>query len=345
MVKLGYDTVYSGAQMSLPIKDIQRAEELGFDSVWACESYGSDAFIPLAYIAAHTKRIRLGTGVAQLAARTPANFAMVIQTLEELAGRGRVVAGLGVSGPQIVEGWYGQPWGKPNPRLRDYVAIVRKILRREGPVTHEGPEISLPYKGPGAIGLGRPLKSILHGNPNIPILLGASKPANVRLAGEIADGWIVMYVWPEDLPRELELIKQGMAKRTDGKSLKDFEIVTNLGVHITNDLKAAFEQSKKVIALYVGGMGAKEMNFHKDCMVNHGFAKEAERIQELYLAGHKDEAAAIVPDEYMDQQGLFGPPERIKERFARWRDAGFTTFRLAYPNEEAMVLMSKLVRA
>jgi F420-dependent oxidoreductase-like protein len=345
MVKLGYDTVYSGAKMSLPIKDIQRAEELGFDSVWTCESYGSDAFIPLAFIAAQTKRLRLCTGVAQLAARTPANFAMVVQTLEELAGRGRVAAGVGVSGPQIVEGWYGQPWGKPNPRLRDYVAIVRKILRREGPVTHQGPEISLPYAGPGAIGLGKPLKSILHGNPNIPILLGASKPANVRLAGEIADGWTVMHVWPEDLPREMELIKQGMAKRTDGKSLKDFEVITNVGVQITNDLKAAFADAKKATALYVGGMGAKEMNFHKDCMEQHGFAAEAARIQELFLAGRKEEAAAVVPDEYLDAQGLYGSPERIKERFPRWRDAGFTTLRLAFPNEQTMQLMSKLARA
>ena len=344
MIKLGYDTVYSGAKMSLPIKDIQLAEELGFDSVWACESYGSDAFIPLAYIAAHTKRIRLGTGIAQLAARTPANFAMVIQTLEELAGRGRVMAGLGVSGPQIVEGWYGQPWGKPNARLRDYIAIVKKILRREGPVSHEGKEISLPYTGPGSIGLGKPLKSILHGNPDIPILVGASKPANVRLAGEVGDGWIVMYVWPEDMAAELEVIKQGMAKRTDGKTLKEFEIVTNLGVHITDDLKATFDHAAKHTALYVGGMGAKDMNFHKDCMINHGFAAEAERIQELYLAGHKEEAERTVPHEYMDLQGLFGSPERIRERWPRWRDAGFTTLRLAYPDEQTMRLMTDLVR-
>ena len=345
MVKLGYDMNYSGARMELPVKAVLRAEELGFDSVWASESYGSDAFIPLAFLAAHTKKIRLGTGIAQLAARTPANFAMVVQTLEELAGRGRVVAGIGLSGPQIVEGWYGQPWGRPNVRLRDYVSIVRKILRREGPVTHDGPEIALPYTGPGSSGLGKPLKSILHGNPEIPLLIGASKPANMRLAGEMADGWIAMHVTPETLPECVALLEAGMAKRTDGKSLKDFEIVVNVGVQVTDDVKAAFAKAKPALALYVGGMGAKEKNFHKDAMVERGFGEAAERIQELFLAGHKDEAIAAVPDEYLDGSSLIGPPERIRERFPRWRDSGFTTIRLTRPREDAMELMSKLAGA
>jgi F420-dependent oxidoreductase-like protein len=341
-MKLGLDTGYSGARMALPIQTILRAEALGFDSVWASESYGSDAVTPLAYIAALTKRVRLGTGIAQLAARTPANFAMSMQTLDALAGEGRVIAGLGVSGPQIVEGWYGQPWGKPNARIRDYVAIMRKIWRREGPVTHEGPEISLPYNGPGATGLGKPLKSILHGNPDIPIVLGASKPANIRLAGEIADGLLAMHVTPDTIGPHIARLREGIAKRADGKTLKDFEIITNVGLTVTDDVKAAMDKARPMVALYVGGMGAAGVNFHKDAMIERGFAAEAERIQELFLAGRKDEAAAAVPDAFLDEAGLIGPPARIKERFMRWCDAGFTTLRFTDPTDEAMVLMSEL---
>jgi F420-dependent oxidoreductase-like protein len=343
-MKLGFDTNYSGARMELAIKAIQRAEELGFDSVWASESYGSDAITPLAYIAAHTKKIRLGTGVAQLAARTPANLAMCAQTIDALAGEGRMIVGVGVSGPQIVEGWYGQPWGKPNARLRDYVTIMRKILKREEPVTHAGPEIALPYIGPGAIGLGKPLKSILHGHPNIPIMLGASKPANLRLTGEICDGWISMHVIPDTLPPYLSLLEEGIVKRTDGKTLADFEIVASVGVVIADDLKAAFAGFRRAIALYVGGMGARNMNFHKDTMVERGFGEAAERIQELFLAGRKEEAEAAVPDDYMDSSMLVGPPARIKERFGRWRDSAFTTLRIVNPSEDVMELMSKIAR-
>ena len=344
-MKLGLDTGYSGARMALPIQTILRAEELGFDSIWASESYGSDAISPLAYVAALTKSIRLGTGVAQLAARTPANLAMTAQTLDALAGQGRMIVGLGVSGPQIVEGWYGQPWGKPNARIRDYVAIMRKIWRREGPVSHDGPEIALPYRGAGATGLGKPLKSILHGNPDIPIVLGASKPANIRLSGEIADGWLAMHVTPASLARHMANLAEGMARRTDGKTLKDFEIITNVGLVITDDVKAALDKARPVTALYVGGMGAAGVNFHKDAMVDRGFAAEAERIQELFLAGRKEEAAAAVPDEFLDEGGLIGPPARIRRRFQRWCDAGFTTLRFTAPADEAMVLMSELVRS
>jgi F420-dependent oxidoreductase-like protein len=344
VIKLGYDTGYSGAKIDLPVADIFYAEQLGFDSVWASESYGSDAFVPLAYLASQTKTLRLGTGVAQLAARTPANFAMVVQTLDALAGKGRVVGGIGLSGPQIIEGWYGQPWGKPNARLRDYVAIVKKILRREAPVVHDGSEIALPYVGPGSSGLGKPLKSILHGNPDIPILLGTSKPANTRLAGEIADGWIAMHTPPAVLPTYLAILQQGLDKRTDGKTLKDLEIVTNITVTIADDVKAAFAKSKPALALYVGGMGAKDKNFHKDAMIERGFSEAADRVQELFMAGRKDEAAAAIPDDYIDGGGLIGSPARIKERFAPWRDAGYTTLRMSGPSREAMALMAELVR-
>jgi F420-dependent oxidoreductase-like protein len=343
-MKLGLDTAYSGAHMALPIEKILLAEKLGFDSVWASEAYGSDAFTPLAYVAALTKTIRLGTGIAQIAARTPANLAMVAQTLDALAGEGRVIVGLGVSGPQIVEGWYGQPWGKPAARIRDYVAIARKIWRREGPVAHQGEEISLPYTGPGATGLGKPLKSILHGNPNIPIVLGTSTPGNIRMTGEIADGWLSMHVTPETAPGHLKTLGEGIAKRSDGKTLKDFEIITNINLTVTDDVKAALDKGRPAIALYVGGMGAQGKNFHKDAMVARGFAAEADRIQDLFLAGRKAEAEAAVPDAFLDDGALIGPPARIKQRFARWRDAGFTLLRFNNPTQEAMEVIAGIAR-
>jgi alkanesulfonate monooxygenase SsuD/methylene tetrahydromethanopterin reductase-like flavin-dependent oxidoreductase (luciferase family) len=308
-MKLGLDIGYSGAKWQLPVEMVQEAERLGFDSVWTAEAYGTDAFTPLIYLGALTKKIRLATGICQIAARTPANCAMVAQTLDHLAGEGRVVVGLGVSGPQIVEGWYGQPWGKPANRLRDYVAIMKKIWRREAPVVHDGKEISLPYTGPGSTGLGKPLKSILHGNPNIPIVLGTGKETSVRLTGEIADGWSVMRLTPVTMPPALKWLGEGLAKRKDG------------------------------------GMGAQDVNFHKDAMIDHGFGAEAERVQELFLAGRKEEAAAAIPDEYLDAQGVFGPPARIKERYAAWRDCGFTLLRVGGMSHEHMKLIADIVRA
>lgn len=341
-MKLGLDLGYSGAHMALPMEQILLAETLGFDSVWAAEAYGSDAFTPLAFIAAQTRRIRLGTGIAQLAARTPANCAMTAQTLDALAGKGRVIVGLGVSGPQIVEGWYGQPWGKPIDRLRDYVTILRKVWRREAPVVHDGPEIQLPYAGPGATGLGKPLKSILHGNPDIPVVLGASTPAAIRLSGEIADGWLSMHTTPDMLPEHLRLLGEGLARRTDGRRLQDLEIAGHANVVVIDDVRAALDAARPKVALYVGGMGAKDKNFHKDAMAARGFGAEADRIQELYLAGRKDEAAAAVPDAFIDDGALIGPPARIAERFVAWRDAGFTLLRLSDPTSEAIEVIARV---
>jgi len=343
-MKLGISVGYGGAEMTLPIKRVQRAEELGFDSVWTSETYGPDAITPLAYIAALTKRIRLGTSVAQIAARTPANLAMCAQTIDAMAGGNRMIVGLGVSGPQIVEGWYGQPWGKPNARIRDYVAIMKKIFRREGPVSHDGQEISLPYKGPGSSGLGKPLKSILHGNPNIPIFLGTSTPANIRMTAEIADGWSTMHLGPTSLKQYLPIINEGLAKRADGKTLKDFEIKAGLAVHLNNNVKEALDAVKPMIALYAGGMGAKGKNFHKDAMVARGFGDAAARIQELYLAGRKEEAAATVPDEYVDDEALVGPPARIRERWKPWLDSGMTMMTFLLPDDEALEILGEFVQ-
>ena len=342
-MKLGISLGFGGKEFKLPVEQVLRAEALGYDSVWSAETYGSDAMSPLAYLAAVTKKIRLGTGIAQLAARTPANLAMTAQTIDALAGGDRMIIGLGVSGPQIVEGWYGQPWGKPNARLRDTVAIVRKILRREGPVSHEGREISLPYTGPGSTGLGKPLKSILHGNPDIPIYLGTATPTNIRMTAEVADGWLSMHLAPDSLKKTyLPIIEEGLAKRTDGKTLDDFEIRASLSVHIAPDVQQALDAMKPMVALFVGGMGAKDKNFHKDAMVDRGYADAAERIQELYLAGHKEEAAAAVPDEYVDDECLVGPPDRIRERWQPWRDSGVTQMCFTQPSDEVVELMAKI---
>jgi F420-dependent oxidoreductase-like protein len=252
-----------------------------------------------------------------------------------------------VSGPQIVEGWYGQPWGKPNHRLRDAVAIIKKIFRREAPVSHEGFEISLPYQGPSASGLGKPLKSILHTNADLPVYLGAGRPTNIRLAGEIGDGWLTGYnKWvPGRQDHYLSLIKAGLARRSDGKALKDFPIVGTTAVHIDSDVKAALNRLKPHYALYIGGMGAKEKNFHKDNMVDRGFGEAANRIQELFYAGRRKEAEEAVPDEFVDQGALVGPPARIRQRWKLWADTGLSDLLVINPSLEVVELVGKLDHA
>ncbi|MFM7119678.1 MAG: LLM class F420-dependent oxidoreductase [Gammaproteobacteria bacterium] len=319
-MKLGLMLGYSGAEMRLPIERVQLAERLGYDSVWTAEAYGSDAITPLAYIAAHTERIRLGTAVIQLAGRTAANAAMSMATLNKLAGGNRVICGIGVSGPQIVEGWYGQPWGRPYYRIRDYVQIMKKIFKREAPVSHEGEEISLPYTGPGAMGVGKPLKSILHMNPDIPIWLGTGMESTVRLTAEIADGWLPLGYVPESAHLYEQWIAEGLAR--SGRGRDSFEVQVMSQVEVTDDVQTALNRLKPGIALYVGGMGHKSKNFHKEMMIRRGFGDAAERIQELYLAKRKDEAIAAVPDEFVDQGALVGPEARIRKRFRAWEDSG-----------------------
>jgi F420-dependent oxidoreductase-like protein len=326
----------------LPIETIQRAEALGYDAVWTAETYGADAMTPLAFIAAHTRRIKLGTSIAVLDARTPANLAMCCQTIDALAGGGRMVLGLGASGPQIVEGWYGRPWGRPNLRIRDTVEILRKIFRREGHVSHEGREISLPYAGEESSGFGKPLKSILKATPDIPILLGAETPLNMRMTGEIADGWLGFHLTPSTAPAALKTLREGIDKRTDGKTLADFEIRAMVGVVVTDDVAAALQAPKPYIALYAGGMGAKSMNFHKNSLIKRGYGEAAERIQELFLAGRKAEAAAAVPDELVDEEWLIGPRERIKQRFQPWRDCGVTNLGVRMTDPETLEMMARI---
>jgi len=339
-MKLGLALPWANPQVEVPVARVQRAEQLGFDSVWTAEIYGQDAITPLAFLAAKTERIKLGTAVIQAAARTPSATALAMATLDQLAGGGRAIAGIGLSGPQIVEGWYGQPWGSPNKRLRDYVTIMKKVLQREGPVSHDGPEIRLPYAGPGASGLGKPLKSVLHTNPDLPIFLGTGAPANVKLTAELADGWIPMGYNPESAAVFKPWLEEGLAR--SGRSWKDLHIQAGTQVILTDDVGTALRGLKPFIGFYVGGMGAKSKNFHKEMMKLRGFPEAAERIQELFLAGKRQEAFAAVPDEYVDQGALIGPRPRIAERFRAWQELGVQGLTLHTRDEGAMELMAEL---
>jgi F420-dependent oxidoreductase-like protein len=306
------------ARLDLPYDLVRRAEDLGFHSVWTAEAYGADALTPLAAIAPMTNRIKLGTAVVQLAARPPATLAMQSMTIDALAGGGRMIIGIGVSGPQIVEGWYGQPWGKPNARLRDYITILRKVIAREGPVSHEGPEISLPYTGPGAIGQGKALKSILHSPSDIPIWLASIGPRNTELCAELCDGWLPMGLptTGTDDPDVARSLRNGFARRDDALPADQFEVFTGLGVEITDDVQGWLDARRPFLATYVGGMGSASHNYHVESMARRGFPEEAARIQELFLAGRRDEAIAAMPDEYMLQGTLIGSPARIREQWA-----------------------------
>jgi F420-dependent oxidoreductase-like protein len=318
--------------------------------VWTAEAYGTDAITPLAYLAAKTERIRLGTGIMQLAGRTPAMCAMQSQTVDALAGGGRVIAGLGVSGPQIVEGWYGQPWGKPYWRLRDYIQIMRKVFERKEPVSHEGREIALPYTGEGATGLGKPLRSILHADPALPIWMGSGSEATVKLTAELCDGWLPMHFVPGRMAQFKPWVEEGFrraAKRGIDRGWHNFEIFAQVAVRVTDadGVAKALQAQKPNIALYVGGMGHRDINFHNQHMQQRGYADAAARIQELFLAGRKDEAVAAVPDEYVDEGCLIGPPDRIRARYAAWAESGITGMTIVSNHPATLKLMADLAKA
>ncbi|GAA0247733.1 LLM class flavin-dependent oxidoreductase [Cryptosporangium japonicum] len=303
-MKLGLRlNLYRSATLDVPLELVRRAEQLGYHSVWTAEAYGADALTPLAFLAAHTSRIALGTAVVQLAARPPATLAMQAMTIDALAGGNRLILGIGVSGPQIVEGWYGQPWGRPHQRLRDYVTIVRQVLDRSAPVVHSGPEISLPYAGPGALGQGTALRSILHPVAPIPIWLATGGPRNTALAAELADGWLPMGLGPSGVPPRL----------------RGLEVFTGVTVQLTEDVGGTLDAMRPLTAMYVGGMGSATHNYHRDAMARRGFPEAAEVIGELWRAGRRAEAEAAVPVEYLEQTALLGSPDRIRRRW----DAGF----------------------
>jgi F420-dependent oxidoreductase-like protein len=341
-MKLGLALGYTGATVKFPIELVKLAETLGYESVWTAEAYGSDAMTPLAWIAAQTSRIKLGTGVAQIAGRPPAMCAMQAMTVDGLAGGGRMIVGLGASGPQIVEGWYGQPWGKPYWRVKDYVEIMKKIFRREEPVTHQGREISLPYVGEGATGLGKPLRSIVHPIPDIPVYLGSGSDTMLRLAGEICDGVLPLRFVPREMPRIRRAVEEGFERAGNGKSWKNFAVEAPVGVTVTDNVAEALQAMKAGVALYVGGMGHPTVNFHKQAMERAGYADAAARIEELFRAGRKEAAAQAVPDDFVDEQSLVGSPQRIRQRFRAWEDCGLDVLHIGTTQPAALEVMAEL---
>ncbi|MGC0332298.1 F420-dependent oxidoreductase-like protein [Streptomyces sp. SAI-170] len=309
----------------------QEAERLGYDSVWTAESWGSDAFTPLAWIAAHTSRIRLGTAVAQMAARSPTATAMHALTLDHLSG-GRMMLGLGLSGPQVVEGWYGRPFPRsPLTATREYVDVVRQVLRRERPVELHGRFHPLPYDGPDATGLGRPLRPITHPlRPDLPVLLGAEGPKNIAQTTRIADGWLPLY-WSPTRP----LI--GADDLPEG-----FLVAPMAQVRVCEDVTEGLRPVKAMLGFYIGGMGHAARNFHADLMARMGYADEAHRIQDLFLAGRREEAVAAVPDAFADEISLVGPRERIAERLELWRAGPVTDLLALAPDAESLRVLAEL---
>ena len=324
-MKVGLQLGYWGAQPPTDaLERILEAERLGFDTVFTAEAWGSDAFGPLAWWGSRTSTIRLGTSIVQLSARTPASCAMHALTLDHLSG-GRMVLGLGVSGPQVVEGWYGGPFDKPLARTRAYVDIVRQVLAREAPVTSTGPHHSLPYDGPGSLGLGKPLRSITHPlRPDLPIWLGAEGPKNVALTAEIADGWLPIYYAPKVADMYRSWLAEGFARPGARSNPTDFEIAASCSVVVTGDVDAALDAMRPSLGFYIGGMGARDMNFHKQVFARMGYEAEAERIQDLFLDGRRDEAIAAVPRSLAAEISLVGSREKIRDELTTWEEAGVT---------------------
>ncbi|GAA5044720.1 LLM class F420-dependent oxidoreductase [Nocardia callitridis] len=319
------------------------AENAGFDAVFAAESWGSDAFDPLAWWGSSTHRVRLGTSVVQMSARTPAATAMHALTLDHLSG-GRMILGLGVSGPQVVEGWYGQPFAKPLARTREYVDIVRKVLARQAPVTNEGPHYRLPYTGPGALGLGKPLKPIVHPlRADLPIWLGAEGPKNVALTAEIADGWLAIYYAPRLAGMYNDWLDEGFARSGARRRREDFEIAASCQVVITDDASGELERMRWIMALYLGGMGAPELNFHAQVYRRMGYEREVDEIGRLFQAGEKERAAALVPDEMILDTAIIGDEAHVRDRLKVWEAAGVTMMLVSAPDVEQLHRLAPLV--
>ncbi|PXY22364.1 LLM class F420-dependent oxidoreductase [Prauserella muralis] len=321
-MKLGYHIGYwSSGPPEGALEAIVEAERLGFESVWTAEGYGSDALTPLAWWGAATSRVTLGTNIVQMSARTPTATAMAAMTLDHLSG-GRFVLGLGASGPQVVEGWYGQPYPKPLARTREYVDIVRKVVAREAPVTHDGQQYQLPLRG--GTGLGKPLKSTVHPlRPHIPIYLAAEGPKNVALSAEICDGWLPLFFSPKTDDFYRAALEEGFARRAARP--ETFEVAASVPVIVHDDVEQAADLIKPSLALYIGGMGAKTVNFHHDVFARMGYADVADKVQDLYLAGRKKEATAAIPTRLVEDTALVGPPEKIRDELARWEESVVTT--------------------
>jgi F420-dependent oxidoreductase-like protein len=329
---------YSGSSMHDWLPLVELADRVGIDSVWAAEAYGSDAVTVLSFLAARTKRVKLGSAILQMPARTPANTAMTAMTLDALSG-GRFVLGLGMSGPQVVEGWHGVAYGKPLGRTREYVEIVRRAIERREPLEYEGQHYQIPYHGPDATGLGKPLKSILHPvRERIPIYLAAIGPRNVALAAEIADGWLPMFYSPDREAVFEEHIAAGLAAA--GRGPEDLEIAATVMVAAGDDLDACRDRLRPYLALYIGGMGARHRNFYNDLARRFGFEEAAEQVQDLYLDGKRVEAAAAVPDALVDEVALAGPLDRILDRLERWKASRIDTLILGTQQPDVLEVLA-----
>lgn len=341
-LRLGLTAGYSGANMQIDRELILEAERLGYWSVWSAEAYGSDAVTPLAYIAAFTTKIHLGTAIMQMPARTPAMTAMTAMTLDALSG-GRFILGLGPSGPQVVEGWHGVPYGKPLTRTREYVQIIRKILAREEPLEFKGEHYEIPYHGPGASGLGKPLKSILHGRKDLPIYTASIGPAGIATSAEIADGLIPVWMDPERWDLFEPHLQKGFQKAGGGKSLENFDVAPFVTCVMGDDLERCRMPVKGMLALYIGGMGARGKNFYNDYAKRLGYEREAVEIQDLYLSGKKAEAMAKVPDALVDAIALVGPKERIRDRLEAWKASPVRSLLIGTNQREALRTLAELV--
>jgi F420-dependent oxidoreductase-like protein len=327
-MNLGLNTGYWTAGPPPGVEEaVAEADRLGFDSIWTAEAYGSDVLTPLAWWGSKTKTVRLGTAIMQMSARQPAAAAMAAMTMDHLSG-GRFILGVGVSGPQVVEGWYGRPFEKPLARTREYVNIIREIVARRAPVTNDGPHYPLPY--PNGTGLGKPLKATIHPvRDDIPIFLGAEGPKNVALAAEICDGWLALFFSPRNQDFYREALEEGFARDSARRSFDDFEICATVPVIIHEDVEQAADFLRPMYALYFGGMGARGANFHHDVAVRLGYEAEAKRVQDLYLDGKKEEAAAAIPTALVEDLALIGPEDKIRDELDAWRESIATTLLVA----------------
>ncbi len=341
-MRLGLVSGYSGPKMNETMEVILEAERLGFDSVWTGEAWGSDVVSFLAFVGARTSTIKLGAGILQMQARTPAMTAMTAMTLDGLTN-GRFLIGLGPSNPQVIEGWHGVAYGKPLQRYREYIDIIRRILVREQKLRYDGQEYQIPYAGPDASGLGKPLKSILHGRPDMKIYTASIGPKGIALAAELADGLLPVWMSPDwCADYYTPQLEAGFARAGGGKSMRNFDLAPYVSCVLGDDLDACRAPIKASLALYIGGMGARSKNFYNSYVRNFGYEGLAGQLQDLYLSGRKAEAQAAVPDELVDAVALVGPKERIAEQLSRWKASPVTTMLIGTNQVEALRVLAEL---
>lgn len=341
-MRLGLVSGYSGPKMNETMQVILEAERLGFDSVWTGEAWGSDVVSFLAFVGARTSTIKLGAGILQMQARTPAMTAMTAMTLDGLTN-GRFLIGLGPSNPQVIEGWHGVAYGKPLQRYREYIDIIRRILVREQKLRYDGQEYQIPYAGPDASGLGKPLKSILHGRPDMKIYTASIGPKGIALAAELADGLLPVWMSPDwCADYYTPQLEAGFTRAGNGKSMQNFDLAPYVSCVLGDDLDACRAPVKASLALYIGGMGARSKNFYNSYVRNFGYEGLAGQLQDLYLSGRKAEAQAAVPDELVDAVALVGPKERIAEQLTRWKASPVTTMLIGTNQVEALRVLAEL---